>query len=237
MRTLKKLILIFVAAAAVGLLAAGFINLRMILFSRKYILTPDEAAEHKTDAVLVLGASVRPDLRPSDMLADRISTGVAAYKAGASDKMIMSGDHGQQSYDEVATMKAYAVLDGVNADDVFMDHAGFSTYESMYRARDVFGAESLTISTQRYHLYRSIYVARKLGIEAWGVDAAIRPYTARTNIYNEVREALARIKAFVMCLAKPEPTYLGDRIELSSPAGVTDDDEYRRVLGILKDRP
>ena len=83
----------------------------------------------------------------------------------------MSGDHGRVSYDEVNTMKDYAINDGIPSDDIFMDHAGFSTYDSMYRAKEIFGVKKIVIVSQKYHLTRALYIAKKLGIEAYGVSA------------------------------------------------------------------
>ena len=131
----------------------------------------------------------------------------------------MSGDHGTESYDEVNFMKDYAVNNGVEADNVFMDHAGFSTYESMYRARDVFEVESMLVVTQTYHLYRAVYNARKLGLDAYGYKAEHLLYPEINNI----REAAARVKDFVWCIFKPEPTYLGEAIPISSSGALTDD--------------
>ena len=121
-------------------------------------------------------------------------------------------------------MKQYAVGRGVDPDDVFLDHAGFSTYESMYRARDVFEVKSAIVVTQKYHLYRSVYNARRLGIDAYGVAADKRVYGK--PVYNFVRESLARCKDFFMCIFKPEPTYLGEVIPISGSASLSDDTEY-----------
>jgi DNA repair protein RadC len=124
------------------------------------------------------------------MLADRIAQGVALYENGTSPKLLMSGDHGRADYDEVNAMREMAVQAGLPADDVFMDHAGFSTYESMYRARDVFGAKRIVIVSQKYHLYRALYVAERLGLDAYGVSADLRPYAGQEA--RELREVLAR---------------------------------------------
>ena len=146
---------------------------------------------------------------------------VSAYPG---KKILASGDHGRDSYDEVNHMKQYAVGRGVDPDDVFLDHAGFSTYESMYRARDVFEVKSAIVVTQKYHLYRAVYNARRLGIDAYGVAADKRVYGK--PVYNFVRESLARCKDFFMCIFKPEPTYLGEVIPISGSASLSDDTEY-----------
>ena len=130
--------------------------------------------------------------------------------------LLMSGDHGRKEYDEVNTMKQYAIDAGVPSGDIFMDHAGFSTYESIYRAKEIFGAERIIIVTQEYHLYRSLYIAEKLGIEAYGVSATLHGYG--TQEQQNIRETLARFKDFFYALVKPEPTFLGEFIPISGDA-------------------
>lgn len=178
-----------------------------------YILSPEEAAGLSADCILVLGCGVRPDGQPSLMLRDRLDMGLTLYEAGAAPKLLMSGDHGREDYDEVSAMKDYATAAGVPSEDVFCDHAGFSTYESMYRAGEVFCAERVVIVSQQYHLYRAVYVARQLGLEAWGVPAEDIAYWGQS--IRDLREILARNKDFFYCLAKPLPTFLGEAIPVS----------------------
>ncbi len=172
------------------------------------------------DCILVLGAAVRYD-QPSHMLEDRLLVAVELYKSGAAPKLLMSGDHGQEDYDEVSVMKSFAVESGVPSEDVFLDHAGFSTYESVYRAIEIFGAKKIIIVTQKYHLHRALYVAQSLGAEAVGVDAALREYFG--DFKRGAREILARNKDLLMCIFKPEPTFLGDKISLSGDGNITND--------------
>lgn len=184
-----------------------------------YILPAEEAATLNADCILVLGCGVRPTGEPSLMLRDRLDMGLALYEAGAAPKLLMSGDHGRQEYDEVNAMKDYAMAAGAPSSDVFMDHAGFSTYESMYRARDVFCAEKVIIVSQQYHLYRAVYDARALGLDAWGVAAEDVAYLGQT--LRDAREILARNKDFFYCLLKPEPTFLGEAIPVSGDGDLT----------------
>lgn len=128
----------------------------------------------------------------------------------------MSGDHGQEDYDEVNAMKKYAVEKGVAADDVFMDHAGFSTYETMYRARDVFQAKKVIIVTQKYHLYRAVYIARALGLEAYGIASDPRPYSS--VVYNNAREFLARVKDFLPQSGNRSRPFLGRQFPSTAAA-------------------
>ena len=157
------------------------------------------------DCIIILGAGIW-DNKPSPMLEDRLLEGIKLYKNNVSDKIIMSGDHGREEYDEVNTMKNYAIENGVLSEDIFMDHAGFSTYESIYRAKEIFKAKKIVIVTQKYHLYRALYIANKLGIEAYGVGSDPRQYVGAT--YREIREILARDKDFVKCIFKLTSIYL-----------------------------
>ncbi len=186
------------------------------------ILTAEEAAVlADVDCILVLGCYVSSSGVPSAMLHDRLTVGCELYHLGAAPKLLMSGDHGRSDYNEVSAMKQFAVADGIPSSDVFMDHAGFSTYESMYRARDVFEADRIIIVTQEYHLYRALYVAEQLGLEAYGVAADLQSYLH--PVYHETRETLARCKDVVFTLLQPKPSYLGEAIPVSGDGDLTND--------------
>ena len=172
------------------------------------------------DCIIILGAGVWGD-KPSPMLEDRLLEGIKLYENNVSSKIIMSGDHGKEDYDEVNIMKNYAIEKGVPSENIFMDHAGFSTYESIYRAKEIFKAKRIVIVTQEYHLYRALYIANKLGLEAYGVGADPRQYVGAT--YRELREILARDKDFIKCIFKPKPTYLGETIPVSGNGDITND--------------
>ena len=218
---LKKRLLII--AAVLAALAAGTVfvpDIIVVSSAKDRIITADEAAElENTDCVLVLGAGVR-DGNPTPMLRDRLITGISLYKSGAAPKIIMSGDHGREDYDEVNVMKSYAVENGVPDGDVFMDHAGFSTYDSVYRAKAVFEADNIIIVTQKYHLYRALYIAERLGVNAVGVSADLDDYSGQLK--RDLREIAARDKDFFSCLFKPEPKYLGEKIPVSGDGNITD---------------
>jgi len=183
------------------------------------IITAEEATD--ADCILVLGCGVREDGSPSLMLRDRLEKGIELYEAGTAPKLLMSGDHGRKDYDEVNLMKSYAMGKGVPSEDIFMDHAGFSTYDSMYRARDIFCAEKVIVVSQEYHLYRALYLAEKLGLEAYGVPAQDVNY--RGQAYREFREMLARAKDFCTAVIQPEPKYLGEKISVSGNGDLTND--------------
>ncbi len=220
---LKKIISILLLIALIGASVPLLINIYILEYTNEYILTVEEASEHNYDCVMVLGAGVW-GTSPSPMLEERLNRGIEIYKTGCTDRILMSGDHGRESYDEVNVMKDFAVSAGAVKNEVFMDHAGFSTYESMYRARDIFEVKSIVIVTQKYHLYRAIYNARKLGLDAYGVAADGQyNYSLPVRGYNNFRESLARCKDFLWCIAKPEPTYLGEAIPISASGELTDD--------------
>jgi vancomycin permeability regulator SanA len=205
------------------LLAVGSciaVNVYMVRAMKERIL-PAEDVTDEADCILILGAGVRPNGSPSDMLRGRLEVGVSLYHAQAAPKILVSGDHGSKEYNEVGVMKAYAVNAGVPSEDVFMDHAGFSTYESLWRAKHIFGAERVIIVTQSYHLYRALYVAGRLGLSAVGVSADLEPYGGQT--VRDVREFAARVKDFAWCMIQPEPTYTGDPIPLTVSGDVTND--------------
>jgi len=219
-KRLLRIILLLAALCLVTGIAVLCINAHVKSSAKPYLLTVEEAAVlEDADCILVLGCGVRPNGDPSLMLQDRLQTGLALYEAGAAPKLLMSGDHSRTDYDEVNAMKDYATARGVPSQDVFMDHAGFSTYESMYRARDVFLAKKVVIVSQQYHLYRAVYNARQLGLDAWGVAAEDIAYLGQ--FMRDIREILARNKDFFYCLFQPEPTFLGETIPVSGDGNLS----------------
>ena len=182
----------------------------------------DAANTQNADCILVLGCLVKQGGIPSDMLHDRLKQGIELYNLGAAPKLLMSGDHGTEDYDEVDAMKQFAVDAGIPSSDVFMDHAGFSTYESIYRAKEVFGVKKIIIVTQEYHLYRALYIARQLGLDAYGVSSDYRNYSNQAS--RDLREIFARVKDFASCIFMPDPTYLGEIIPISGNGDLTNDD-------------
>ena len=186
-------VVIGIAASAAALIIDSFV--RSAADGR--IVTVDQAGGlDGVDLILVLGAGVKKDGRPSDMLADRIKVGVELYESGASDVILMSGDGAREGYDEPAAMRSAAIDSGVPDAAIVCDTLGLSTYESILRARDVYGAKKIVIVTQKYHLYRALYLADKFGVEAVGVSADLRPY--RGQAFRELREILARSKDFLI---------------------------------------
>lgn len=215
----RLLAAVLAIAFAVVLVFAGT-NAAAILTTQDDIVDQQAAASFDADAIIVLGASVYPDGTPSGILQDRLDDGIALYFAGAAPKIIMSGDNGTESYNECWAMKQYAISQGVPSEDVFCDHAGFSTYETMYRARHVFGADRVVIATQTYHLYRAIYDAQGVGMEAIGVPSDYGEYINQS--WYDFREIFARTKDFFQVLMKTPSTFVGDPISLGQSGDVTD---------------
>ncbi len=214
------LFLLLLGIAAIFLVLG--LNRYVQLSTQSRILTNHEAAAlEDVDCILVLGCGVWDNGQPSHMLEDRLKRSIEVYNGGGAPKLLMSGDHGREDYDEVGVMKQFAIDAGIPSEDIFMDHAGFSTYESLYRAKEIFGAKKIIIISQAYHLYRALYIADALGIEAYGVGADYRSYQNQTM--RELREILARCKDFVTSITKPEPTYLGQPIDLTGSGDVTND--------------
>lgn len=224
---MKKAIKILIISIVVFAVVAGGINALVIARGSQEIVSFDEAvaaadsgqAQDQADCIMVLGAQVKPDGTPSKMLKDRLDTAIELYQQGAAPKLLMSGDNGQVEYNEVKVMLAYALEAGVPKEDIFLDHAGFSTYESLYRARDVFGADRIIVVTQKYHEYRALYIGEQLGVDVTGVCTEDIEYAGQG--YREIREIAARDKDFFKCRTKPEPTYLGDPIDISGDGTVT----------------
>lgn len=218
---MKRIVKYMIIAITVVVIIVMGINFFVILNSKNNIVTEKEAKKLKdVDCILVLGAGVR-GAKPSPMLEDRLLQGISLYEQKVAGKIIMSGDHGKEEYDEVNVMKNFAIERGIKSEDIFMDHTGFSSYDSVYRAKEIFQAKKVVIVTQKYHLYRAIYIAKQLGMEAYGVASNPREYAGQ--FFREIREIIARDKDVVKCLLKPKPTYLGDTIPVSGNGDTTND--------------
>ncbi len=219
-KVIKKLIVISIILGILALPSILAIDKYVQNIGSKYIVDPMIITE--AEAILVLGAYVFPDGTVSHMLNDRLTIGYELYSQGKAPKIIVSGDHGQKEYDEVNAMKDFLINKGVPEQDIFMDHAGFSTYESIYRARDIFKVDKLIIITQEYHLKRAVFIARELGLQAYGVPSDIRYYLVMEQY--KLREIAARNKDFFLAkIIKPKPTFLGEEIPVSGDGRVTHD--------------
>lgn len=162
-----------------------------------------EESGERYDAIVVLGASVYADGTPSDILADRLEVAVDLYLSGAGETIIVSGDNRSDNYNESDAMKDYCVSLGVPAEKISVDHAGYDTYASMYRAHFVYGADSAIVVTQAYHLYRALFIANGLGMRSIGVAADKGSYD--NQFMYSVREVFAKDKDFFKTLLAVEP--------------------------------
>ena len=195
-----------------GLAIFLLINLGILWAAKKHIYKEISDIPQKQVAI-VLGAYVYPDGRMSDILKDRVDTGIELYKLEKVEKILISGDHGRTNYDEVNTVKKYLLENEINEKDIFLDHAGFDTYDSMYRAKNIFEVTSAIVVTQKFHLSRSIFIARSVDIDAIGMIADKQNYLGMTRY--KIRESLSRIKAFLNVVLKSKPKYLGDVIPIT----------------------
>lgn len=188
------LIVVFIVLSILGVIYA---------YGEKYILEMKDLPI-ECDTVIVLGAGVRPDGKPCDILADRLDTGARVYLRRISKTILLTGDNSGEMYNELIVMKRW-IMDNytevnVREKDLLIDNCGFCTYDSMYRAKNVFNIKKAIISTNRYHLPRAIYIARRLGIEAYGIASDKREYDMMKKYKR--REILAQIKDFFLCLIK-----------------------------------
>jgi len=213
--TLKKLFLAFMFQLVIVIVGAFAINIYMLQFSKRYIYSDFSKLPSKY-TVIVPGARVY-DENISRVVRDRLDVASRCIKHAKSKKILVSGDHGRKEYDEVNMMRVYLQkIYGIDGNIIFMDHAGFSTYETMYRAKEIFGVDSAVVVSQKFHLARSVYIARKLGIDVVGYEAPeIKKFGRKIHLKWEIREFFARVKAFFLVLVKAKPTYLGKKIPIT----------------------
>lgn len=218
---MKKIIIIITSLIIFGIILVFGINFYVVLSTKNQFSTIEDLKDiENIDCIIVLGAGIWGD-KPSPMLEDRLLEGIKLYEDGIAPKIIMSGDHGREEYDEVNIMKDFAIEKGIPSEDIFMDHAGFATYDSIYRAKEIFEAKRIVIVTQDYHLHRALHIANSLGIESYGVPS--NPCKYGGQIIRDLREILARNKDFIKSIFKPKPTYLGESISVSGDGNITND--------------
>lgn len=218
MKLIKRIIAALLVLAAI--IAAGTLIIYRQVEKIGVRDTVSAADSGDADCIIVLGAGVRGN-RVSLSLALRLDKALEIYNLGKIDRIIVSGDHGRKDYDEVNVMRDYLTARGVPIENIFMDHAGFSTYDSIYRARDVFLVQKAVIVTQRLHLRRALYIADALGVECVGAEA--QNATAASTRIQEIREFPARVKAFLQChVLHSKPKYLGEAIPVSGSGLLTE---------------
>jgi SanA protein len=213
---MRRLIALGVAC---GLLAVAVPNLIVWLGGRSPVTTDPAKVPH-AQAALVLGAQVYRDGRPSIMLRDRVDAAADLYRAGRVDKLLLSGDHSRVDYDEVGTMRGLLLDQGIPAEDIFTDHAGFDTWDSAQRARRVFDVSSAVVVTQGFHMARALYDARRAGLQATGFTADRRDY-GKIMGKLRLREAAARVKTMGDVVTGADPHFLGAEIPITGDGRVS----------------
>ena len=220
---MKKILKKSVRIVVLGIIAA--ICFTVIIYNhtdeigKQLTVTMEETKE--ADCIIVLGAGIVGG-RPSISLANRLDKAIEVYNLGHTKKILVSGDHGESNYDEVNVMRNYLLEKGIPKEDIFMDHAGFSTYDSMHRARSVFKVSKAIVVTQALHLRRALYIGDKMGIDVMGVEAVNS--TLKSTAFQSIREYPARVKAYLQCeILHSKPKYLGDVIPITGSGTVTED--------------
>ena len=224
-RFFLRLLILLIAAGMVGAMLVLFINSRVKHSTEDQILYliqgeteisalgQESLKDFGADCALVLGCGIEDAETPSPMLKDRLDVGITLYKEGIVPKILLTGDNGQQEHNEIHVMLKYTKAAGIPAEDIFCDHAGFSTYDSMYRAITIFKIDKAIVVTQKYHEYRTLYIGEKLGMDVQGVASEQESYFGQT--YREIREILARDKDFFKVLIRSKATYGGEAIPIS----------------------
>lgn len=204
---IKKSLAFIGFVCALTVLSVCILNISIVAKTDSHIYDIEniESLSGEYDCILVLGAGVRADGSPTPMLDDRLMTAIEAYKEGKSAVLFVSGDSEYEDYRETDTMKTVLLENGVPEENIICDGYGLSTYESMWRIKNVYGYEKVLVVTQRYHLHRALYIADKMGVEADGLDASLRSY-GKQIIYS-LREYIARTKDFYFTLTLPSPKY------------------------------
>lgn len=220
MRNYKKLIRLSVSALIVLALLVLIANTTVWVKSRKYIYR-NVADVPVCYTAIVLGAKVFSNGAPSDFLQDRLDVAIELYNSKKVTRFLLSGDHGTTSYDEVNGMKSYLLKHGIDTRDIFLDHAGFDTYNSMIRAREIFKITDAIIVSQEFHLSRAIYIARSKGLKAYGIEADKRNYHSLRRL--KFRELLAKVKAFGEVTLNAKPKYLGTPIPITGDSKLSYD--------------
>jgi vancomycin permeability regulator SanA len=198
--------------SVVSLLLIWFLLSSIVYFKTRTYRSDKIDSLQEQKVAIIFGARIYSNGQPSPFLKDRVDGGIALYRAGKVQKLLMSGDNRVLEYDEVTAMKKYAIAQGMPAGDIVLDYAGFSTYETCYRAKEIFGVNSAILVTQDYHLPRAVYTCRKLGLDATGFAqpdwSRYKDAMPRTMF----REYLAHIKMFIdLYITKPLPTFLGQK--------------------------
>ena len=201
---MKKIFKYILIVLIVIILVPVIINFYVILSTKNRIVSGDSELLTDIDYIVILGAGIRRG-KPSPMLEDRLNNGISLYNNDISNKILITGDHMNDDYDEVTVMKNYLLEHGIPEEDIITDNYGISTYDSIYRVKNVYKSNKVVIVSQRYHLYRALFLSDNLDLESYGVEADLRYYYGQW--YREIREILARNKDFIKGIIKPKAVY------------------------------
>ena len=201
---MKKIFKYILIVLIVIILVPVIINFYVILSTKNRIVSGDSELLTDIDYIVILGAGIRRG-KPSPMLEDRLKTGISLYNNDISNKILITGDHMNDDYDEVTVMKNYLLEHGIPEEDIITDNYGISTYDSIYRVKNVYKSNKVVIVSQRYHLYRALFLSDNLDLESYGVEADLRYYYGQW--YREIREILARNKDIIKGIIKPKAVY------------------------------
>jgi len=215
-----KLIKFFTLVSILIFFLISAINLIVVKKSKKFIFDSIEQVPNCYTAI-VLGAKVYDSGYPSDFLQDRMDVAIDLYRNNKIMRFLLSGDHGRVDYDEVNSMKKYLLAHGVDTCDIFLDHAGFDTYNTMVRAKEIFKVKDAIIVTQEFHLPRAVYIARSIGLNAYGIKSDKRKYLAIEHL--KIRELFANVKAFSAILFHKKPRFLGEQIPITGDSKLSYD--------------
>ncbi len=207
---MKRFLLFLAFGFGIFLFLIFAINATIGITTKNYIYN-DISKAPNAQAALIPGAAVLSNGALSPVLKDRVTAAVRLYDAKKVLKILVSGDNSTVSYNEVNPVRTYLLQKGIPDQDIFLDHAGFDTYSSMYRARDIFEVTSILITTQSFHLPRAVFIARELGITAYGVNADDGHYL----LHNYIREIFADEKAVLDLVFHTKPKYLGNQIPIT----------------------
>lgn len=207
---IKKVALRLSLLVLTGILTFAGINFYVKRFSNPYCFRNTESLPESRVAI-IFGAGIRNNA-PSKYLKDRLDAGIGAYKEGKARRLLLSGDNGSKSYDELAVMKAYCADHGVDTLQIFVDYAGFDTYSTLYRAKHIFGVEEAILVTQNYHLDRAVFIARNLDIDAVGYAADRGGYSNLRK--NKIRELFATVKSVIDVMYGRKPKFLGKKVDM-----------------------
>ncbi len=176
----------------------------------------------KTEVAIIFGAGINGD-QPSKYLKDRLDAGILLYKFKKINKILLSGDNGNDQHDELTVMKKYCFVHGVDTTKIYIDYAGFDSYSTMYRAKNIFKIDRAILVSQKYHLNRAVFLGNKLGVKSIGFSANVGEYKGYKYVC--FREYFSTFKSVIDVIRNRKPKFLGNEINISGTCNYTKDDK------------